>query len=143
MRYITFLSLPHNKVLFVTSALLFKPEQGLIVFNIRSYIYSKCKSPFTPKRVMNKPQAEGKVKSRLYSRTQEKKVQHSSAMKNNEGQLLVYLKYFLLFSMFELNHQTLVANTLVNKNVIDTFLHFDENEICFFCEWDELLHIHI
>ncbi len=45
--------------------------------------------------------------------------------------------------MFELNHQKLVANTLVNKNVIDTFLHFDENEICFFCEWDELLHIHI
>ncbi len=33
----------------------------LFVFNTRSYIYSKCKSPFTPKSVMNKPQAEGKV----------------------------------------------------------------------------------
>ncbi len=42
---------------------------------------------------MNKPQAEGEVNSRLYSRTQEK-IQHSSAIKkkNNEAQLLVYLK---------------------------------------------------
>ncbi len=45
--------------------LLFKYEQGLIVFNSRSSNYSKCKSPFTPKTVMNKPQAEGKVNSRL------------------------------------------------------------------------------
>ncbi len=42
---------------------------------------------------MNKPQAEGKVNLRLYSRTQKKKVQHSSAIKKNiEAQLLVYLK---------------------------------------------------
>ncbi len=33
----------------------------LFVFNTRSSIYSKCKSPFTPKSVINKPQAEGKV----------------------------------------------------------------------------------
>ncbi len=59
----------------------FKYEQGLIVFNTISSNYSKCKSPFTPKSVMNKPQAEGKVNSRLKSRTQEKKVQHSSAIK--------------------------------------------------------------
>ena len=89
----------------VTFTLLFKYEQGLIVFNIRSSIYSKCKSPFTPKSVMNKPQAEGKVNSHLYSRTQEKKVQHSSAIKkNNEAQLLVYLKSFLIISMVELDH---------------------------------------
>ncbi len=36
---------------------------------------------------------------------QEKKVQHSSAIKNNEAQLLVYLKSFLLISMIELDHQ--------------------------------------
>ncbi len=38
-------------------------------------------------------QAEGS-KSRLYSRTQKKKIQHSSATKekNNEAHLLVYLK---------------------------------------------------
>ncbi len=42
---------------------------------------------------MIKPHAEGKVNSRLYSRTQEKQVQHSSAIKkNNEAQLLVYIK---------------------------------------------------
>ncbi len=85
---------------YVTFALLFMYEQGLIVFNTRSCNYSKCKSPFTPKSVMNKPQPEGKVNSRLYSRMQEKKVQHSSAIKkNNEAQLLVYLKSFLLISM--------------------------------------------
>ncbi len=50
---------------YVTFALLFKYEQGLIVFNTRSSNYSKCKSPFTPKSVMNKPQAEGRVNSRL------------------------------------------------------------------------------
>ncbi len=49
----------------VTFALLFKYEQGLIVFNTRSSNCSKCKSPFTPKSEMNKPQPEGKVNSRL------------------------------------------------------------------------------
>ncbi len=43
---------------------------------------------------MNKPQAEGRVNSRLYSRMQEKKVQYSSAIKNNEAQLLVYKVIF-------------------------------------------------
>ncbi len=83
-----------NALHYFTFGLLFKYEQGLIylLYTISS-IYSKCKSPFTPKSVMNKPQAEGKVNSRLYRRTQEK-VQHSSAIKklNNETQLLVYLK---------------------------------------------------
>ncbi len=65
---------------YVTFALLFKYEEGLIVFNMRSSIYSKFKSPFTPKSVMNKPQAGGKVNSRLYRRMQEKKVLHSSAI---------------------------------------------------------------
>ncbi len=37
---------------------------------------------------------------------QKKKVQHSSAIKkqNNEPQLLVYLKLFLLISVVELDH---------------------------------------
>ncbi len=63
MRYITF-ALLSRYFLNMNKALLF-------VFNTRS-IYSKCKSPFTPKSVMNKPQADGKANSRLYSRTQEK-----------------------------------------------------------------------
>ncbi len=52
MRYITF-ALLSRYFLNMSRVLLF-------VFNTRSSIYSKCKSPFTPKVVMNKPQAEGK-----------------------------------------------------------------------------------
>ncbi len=66
---------------YVTFALLFKYEQGLIVFNTRSSNCSKCKSPFTPKSEMNKPQPKGKVNSCLLNRMQEKKVQYSSAIK--------------------------------------------------------------
>ncbi len=56
--------------------------------NIKSSIFSKRKSPFTPKSEMNKPQAEGKVNTHLYRRTQEK----TSAIKKNEAQILTYLK---------------------------------------------------
>ncbi len=41
---------------------------------------------------MNKPQAEGKVNSRLYRRTQEKFNTLQQKKKNNKAQLLVYLK---------------------------------------------------
>ncbi len=55
---------------------------------------------------MNKPQAEERVNSRLYRRTQKKKIQHSSAIKkNNEALLLAYLKSFLCISIVELDHQ--------------------------------------
>ncbi len=53
---------------------------------------------------------------------QKKKVQHSSAIKNNEAQLLVYLKSFLRISMVELDHQRSAANTLVNKMRLDVFV---------------------
>ncbi len=107
-------------------------------FNTISYIYSKCKSPFTPKSVMNKPQAEGRVNSRLYSRTQEKKVQPSSAIKklNKKAQLLVYLKYFLLISMVELDHQRSAANILVNKMSLDIFVFYKFN-YCRFASYSE------
>ncbi len=45
---------------------------------------------------MNKPQAEGKVNSRLYSRTQKKKVQHSSAIKNKQRSTIVSLSKVIL-----------------------------------------------
>ncbi len=109
----------------------------MFVFNKRSSIYSKCKKPSTPKSVMNKPQAEGKVHSRLYSRTQEKKIQHSSAIKNNEAQLLVYLKSFLLISMFELDHQMSAANTSVNKMRLDIFVLFSIFNYCRFASYSE------
>ncbi len=88
---------------------------------------------------MNKPQAEGKVNSRLYSRTQEKKVQHSSAInkKNNEAQLLVYIKSFLLISMVELDHQRSAANTLANKMRLDIFVLFNMFYYCRFASYSE------
>ncbi len=53
-------------MLYITFALLSRyflnmSRARLFVFNTRSSIYSKCKSPFTPKSVMNKSQAEGRV----------------------------------------------------------------------------------
>ncbi len=91
MRYVTFALLSRY--------LLNMSRAWLFVFNARSSIYSK--SPFTPKSVMNKPQAEGKVISRLYSRTQENKF--NTLIKHNKTQLVVYLKSFLLISMVELD----------------------------------------
>ncbi len=72
MHYVTFTLL--------SSYFLNMSRAWLFVCNTRSSIESKCKSPFTPKSVINKPQAKGKVNSLLYSRTQEKKFQHSSAI---------------------------------------------------------------
>ncbi len=40
---------------------------------------------------MNKPQAEGRVNSRLFSSTQKKKVQHSSAIKKQQRSTVVRL----------------------------------------------------
>ncbi len=40
---------------------------------------------------MNKPQAEGKVNARLYSRTHKNKVQHSSAIKKKQRSTIVSL----------------------------------------------------
>ncbi len=95
-------------------------------FLIQEVVIIANVKPFHTKSVMNKPQAEGKVNSRVKSRAQEKKDQHSSAIKkqNNEAQLLVYLKSFFLISMIELDHQRSAAKTLVNKMGLDTFVFF-------------------
>ncbi len=45
---------------------------------------------------------------------QEKKLNTLQQLKNNEAQLLVYLKSFLLISMVELDQRS-VAKILVNK----------------------------
>ncbi len=51
-----------NVMRYVTFAFLFKSGLGLLVwfFYIKSSIFGKFKSPFTPKSEMNNPQAEGK-----------------------------------------------------------------------------------
>ncbi len=75
---------------------------------------------------MNKPQAEGRVnhvcteECRRISSTL-----FSNKKQNNEAQLLVYLKSFLLISMVELDHQRSAANTLVNKMRLDIFVLFN------------------
>ncbi len=109
----------------------------MFVFNIRNSNYSKCKSPFTPKSVMNKRQAEGRVNSRLYSRTQEKKFNTLQQLKNNEAQLLVYIKSFLVISMVELDYQRSAAKTLVNKMGLDTFVLFNIFNYCRFASYSE------
>ncbi len=74
---------------------------------------------------MNKPQAEGRVnhvctvECRRISSTL-----FSNKKQNNEAQLLVYLKSFLLISMVELDQRS-AANTLVNKMRLDIFVLFN------------------
>ncbi len=70
---------------------------------------------------MNKPQAEGKVNSRLYSRMHKKKVQHTSAhiKKTKEAQMFISSN-FLLIRMVELDNRRSVAKTLVNKMGFNT-----------------------
>ncbi len=61
---------------------------------------------------------EHQVNSRLYSKMQEKKVQHSSAIKQQWSTIVVC-------SMVELDHQRSAAKTLVNKMGLDTFVLFN------------------
>ncbi len=109
----------------------------MFVFNTISYIYSTYKIPFTPKRVMNKPQAKGRVNHVC-------KVEHRrsstlfSNKKNREAQFFVYLKSFLLVSMVELDHQSSAANTLVNKMRLDIFVLFNVFNYCRFASLSEL-----
>ncbi len=85
MRNITFAILSHY--------FLNMNRAWLFVFNIRSYIYSKCKSSFTPKSVMNKPQTEGRVNHvcTVECRRRSSTLFSNKKKLNNEAQLLVYL----------------------------------------------------
>ncbi len=68
---------------------MFLIQEVLFIANIKALSHQKVYNL----NEMIKPQAEGKVNSRLYSRTQKKKVQHSSTIKKTTTkQLLVYLK---------------------------------------------------
>ncbi len=73
---------------------------------------------------MNKPQAEGKVNHVCTEERRKRRFNtlQSNKKQNNEAQLLVYLKSFLLISMIELDHQRSAANTLVNKMRLDIFV---------------------
>ncbi len=84
MRYITF-ALLSRYFLNMSRVLLF-------VFNTISSIYSKCKSLSHKKSVMNKPQAEGRVNHVCTAKRRKEGSTLFSNKKNNEAQLLVYLK---------------------------------------------------
>ncbi len=99
---------------------------------IRFCIYSKCKSPFTPKSVINKPQAEGRVN---HVCTVERR--RSSTLFSNKKTMLVYLKSFLIISMVELDHQRSAANTSVNKMRLDIFVLFNIFNYCRFASYSE------
>ncbi len=91
----------------------------MFVFNTIFSIYSTCKSLSQKKSVMNKPQAEGRVN---HVCTVEEGSTLFTNKKNNEAQLLVYLKSFLLFIMVELDHQRSAVKTPVNKMGLDTLV---------------------
>ncbi len=67
---------------------------------------------------MNKPQAEGRVNSRLYSRIQEKKVQHSSAIKKQSSTIFSLSIKVYKVNYIKVYHQRSAAKTLVNNNEI-------------------------
>ncbi len=66
---------------------------------------------------MNKPQTEGRV-NHVCTEEHRRRFTLQQLKKNNEAQLLVYVKSFLPISMVELDHQRSAANTSVNKNEI-------------------------
>ncbi len=81
--------------------------------------------------IMNKPQAEGKVHSRLSSRTQKKKVQHSSAIKNHQAQLLVYLmSFFCLLVWLNWIIKGQQQRHWLKIMVLDTFVLFNMFNYC-------------
>ncbi len=95
------------------------------MFLIQEVLFIENVKSFSPKSVMNKPQAEGKV---IHVCTVERRRISStpfSNKKNNEAQLLVYLKSFLLITIVELDHQRSAAKTLVNKMRLDIFVLFN------------------
>ncbi len=84
---------------------------------------------------MNKPQAEGRVNSRLYRRMQEK-IQHSSAIKKQRS-TIGSLSEVLFACMVELDHQRSAAKTLVNKMRLDIFVLLNIFNYCRVASYSE------
>ncbi len=105
------------------------------MFLIQEVIFIANVKPFKPKSVMNKPQAEGRVNHVCTEEHRRRSTLFSN--KNNEAQLLVYLKSCLIMSMIELDHQRSAANTSVNKMRLDTFVLFNIFNYCRFASYSE------
>ncbi len=128
MRYITFALL--------SCYFLNMSRAWLFVFNTRSSIYSKYKSPFTPKSVMNKPQAEGRVN---HVCTEEHRRRSSTLFSNKKPWSTIV--NVVIFAYVELNHQRSAAKTLVNKMRLDIFVLFNTFNYCRFASYSEFAFI--
>ncbi len=85
---------------------------------------------------MNKPQTEGRV-NHVCTEERRRRFNNSAIKNNNEAQLLVYLKSFLIISTVELDHQRSTANTLVSKMRLDIFVLFQLFNYCRFVSYSE------
>ncbi len=106
------------------------------MFLIQEVIFIANVKPFTPKSVMNQPQTEGRV-HHVCTEERRRRFNTLQPLTNNEAQLLVYLKYILLISMVELDHQRSAANTSVNKMKLDIFVLFNIFNYCRFVSYSE------
>ncbi len=85
---------------------------------------------------MNKPQTEGRVNHVCTEEHRRSSTLFSN--KNNEAQLLVYLKSCLRISMIELDQRS-AANTSVNKMRLDIFVLFNIFNYCRFTSYSEFV----
>ncbi len=83
---------------------------------------------------MNKPQAEGRV-NHVWTEEHRRKFNTLQQYKT----LLVYLKYFFLISMVEMDYQRSAANTMVNKMRLDIFVLFNIFNYCRFVSYSEFV----
>ncbi len=110
---------------------------------------------------MNKPQTEGRVN---HVCTEEHRRSTLFSIKLKRSTIVSLSKVIFDYYYVELDHQRSAANTSVNKMRLEylccltyliiaglchilslyftVLIHFDEYESVF-CEWDELIHIHI
>ncbi len=98
------------------------------MFLIQEFLFIANVKPFTPKSVMNKPQAEGRVNHTCTEERRRRRFNTSAKKKT----ILVYPKSFLLITMVELDHQRSEAKTLVDKMGLDTFVSFNRFHYCRF-----------
>ncbi len=102
------------------------------MFLIQEVLFIANLSPFTPKSVMNKPQAEGRV-NHIF--TVERR--RSSTLFTNKKSTIVSLSKVIFAYMVEMDHQRSAAKTMVNKMRLDTFVLFNIFNYCRFVAFSE------
>ncbi len=131
MRYVTFALLSRYFLIMSTA--------WWFVFNTISYIYSKCKSPFTPKSVMNKPQTEGRVN---HVCTEEHRRRSSTlfSKKTKQWSTIVSLSKVIFTYYYDwTDHQRSAAKISVSKMGLDIFVLFNIFNYCRFASYSEFV----